>query len=649
MKIIFQRNGAFWLLVFRLSVLSVVSAIFVCGCRSSSKGEGTTPSKTDNTPPPPPTDTGPSDETQPILMSIGDVTIRGKRQEIPVFTLTVPRFTSVPPAGIKRLQRLYKTRKGSARSSVGIALSTKLLHMSRKAAVSSDEAKKQVAEMRAQAEKILKELTTSDSPPPEALALYAEYLEEERRYEEGIKLWHRYLNSEPTPKKAFKEYVLLKLAADSLSRGDLKKAANYLKQLKDLSGEHKVLHLAYRAWVEFYKKNFDEAFDLTTESYKTAAQLTKVKKPARKRGKQKINNRTMLINRQLILKQMVLFYTYAKRASGARQEFTKLLIGIDAEQLPAVLWSLLDLYFSMGRYGEVLKLADLQNEAGVDPFSIKMALVESHLALGEENKAIDILQEAAEKSKKSDAVEDQDTDKEEKEEAVGKSDGRDAKAKDAKAKDAKAKDVKAKDVKDKVNKSMTLSRKQMDILKATLEDISANLHSRFTNSFLIADGLAADRAYEIYLKLPGLSEAEKERALKFRGELQRFRAEVEKAMKSKKESVADGMLSGQTVEKVIERYVPQLVHCLGLHLLNDRTVPERLLIQITFAPTGAVTEATIKTINGKPSTSPNDYPTEIRNLCTCITRKSLSWRFPTYKGKERPTILQVPLVFQHSS
>jgi len=637
MRIMSQRKGALSLPVLRLTVLSLVSAVFISGCGSSSKGKVTTPSKKDNTPPPPPTDTGPSDKGQPILMSIGDVAIRGERQEIPVFTLTVPQFISVPRAGKKRLERLYKKRKGSARSSVGIALSAKLLDMSRKADGSSDKAKKPAAEMRAQAEEILKELTSSDSPPPKAFALYAEYLEEERRYEEAMKFWRRYLNSEPTPKKAFKEYVVLKLAADSLSRGDLEKAENYLKQLKDLSGEHKVLHLAYKSWVEFYKKNFDEAFDLTTKSYKTAAQLTEVKKQGGKRGKQKTNNRTMLINRQLILKQMVLFYTYAKRASGARQEFTELLIGIDAEQLPAVLWSLLDLYFSMGRYGEVLKLADLQNEDGVDPFAIKMALVESHLALGEENKAIDILHKVAEKTRKSGTAEAQDTDEEEKkekEEAAGESDSRDAKARD---------------VKDKDNKSITLSKKQMDMLKAALEDISANLHSRFTNSFLIADGLAADRAYEIYLKLPDLSEAEKEKVLKFRGELQRFRGEVEEAMKSKKETVANGMLSGQTVEKVIERYVPQLVHCLGLHLLNERTVPDRVLIQITFAPTGAVTEATIKTINGKPSTSPNSYPSDIRDLCTCITRKSLSWRFPTYKGKERPTILQVPLVFQHAS
>lgn len=539
---------------------------------------------------------------------MGDIPITAERPGIGDFVISVPVFVDPPKAGIEKLRRIFEKRKGAARRKVGVILAAGLLE-------SASETETEQTEEKAEAERILKELVESDSPPAEALAVYAGFLENENRADEARKYWKRYLETNPPTKSGERGYALLKLAFDALLRGNSGEAADLLSNEKHFTREHRVVRSALNAWIYFSRKRFDKAYELTKEAYAQAVRLTdgKEKAGARKRPQNDINTSLVLVNRQLLIQQAVLFYSYFKRAQGSADEFRKMLSGADLEQLPNVLWSLFDLYFATGRYGEVLSLADLRKEGKVDRFAITLALVESHMGLGDEKASLDLLHDLAKQFQKSVTEGSGDEEEQDKEDGdAGKT---------------------------------HLTQENMEILKEILLETAQSLHALYTESFVVAHGLDADRSYEIYLMLPALTQSEKKRALEFREELQRFHRQVQKGLPVKEQSAATGMLSVQSVERIMRRYVPQLAHCVEIHLVDDGLVPDRVLLQLSFAPTGAVTEAGVTSVNNRMLPSPDLCPEETADLCRCMTRKCLGWRFPTYKGRNRPTILQVPLTF----
>jgi hypothetical protein len=396
-------------------------------------------------------------------------------------------------------------------------------------------------------------------------------------------LYERYLKKSKKP--AHDTTLRLWLAYHYLVTGESDRVTALFKALQGSkrNSMQEAIYLYLEAWRLFYRSRFGEALKKQKQAYAAVA-------AAQPTGDSAARQTAIRIS---LLKGLVFFYGYAKKGAAAEAYFKSTLVEADRKNLGKVLWSLLDLYFTQGRYDEVLKLAAVQSYPEVDGFAVTLALVDAHLALAQQREALALLKPLVEKKAANKAV----------------------------------------------------SPRQRDTLLGLLVERAKRLHGRYTRTLITSQGKIAAEYYALALSLPNLSAKDKKRIKKFQTDLMHFQKQV-RAAEQKAKTAADkasGSLTSRIMENVLGRFKFQIAHCFRRQLIENPVGANKVLLQLSISPAGAVTQVEVGATSRNENNTKLRCPPPLAHFCRCVIHRATRWRFPAYHAKHKVTRLQVPL------
>ena len=596
-------------LFFSLPPVTGLLAVVAPAC---SRGKKSARPKPGDIIPPPPFDGNAQPGVRVLTLDMQTVLARAPfPEEVP---LSRPRWLPAPRSRVSILGNRYRRAKGAARARAAAVYAAGLLkkarrsvrqaelHRKKLAKVSASRAKtraalegkirklyKSSAFDRKSAAPLLEEAARDPKARAGVFGQLAELAAEQGRLCAAAALLERFLKRTSTGPAS--TTARLWVSYHYLVEGKVVRAKRHLKALTEISGLEASIRDGYLGWVALYQKSLRKALDLSLKAYRRAdAEARAAKVP------QKASQAASVRNAHL--KNMVFFYSYAGSTRKAKSYFETNLAEADRKRLGKVLWSLMDLHFAHGRAYCVLAMDYLRKTAGVDPHAIEVALLEAHLALGDDAAALKLSTELVSHVKS--------------------------------------------------GKTPPNHPTRAALAKLFLEQ-AERLHSQYPRTLVHAHGRLADGFYKLYLQLPGLSESRRKTALKYRTELSRFTAQVAARRKSAAVSAKQlkGMMTAAMVTRVLRRAMPQIRHCYRLELLERRNLSANAELRLQVSPAGAVMSARAGPPTARLPADKHPASKAVHErLCRCLKRRATRWRFPSYLARDARTEVVLPFLFR---